>query len=448
MKRSLFYPLNAFYIPAQLLISRTWLLNFTLIITVIFNVNFALKAQIVTNFSANLSAGRQFARPNIEGEGNQLPGAWTTQNLLFNYAAQKITVTVPGSYTFKTDTTFFNGMQDPMLFLYDNNFDPSKPLTHGIAANDDILSGVYSRWKQSSIDAVKLLPGTYTLVITGWNPGVSGGVNFSCTGPGLVGAILIPSLSSIEDTTLGFTAGSKVASTITSSLKIDCNANLTGATVQITGNYSSREDILNFTNQSGITGTWNSSKGTLTLSGASSAANYQAAIRNITYKDTAQNPCVLPRTISFITAAGNKNSNILTRTITLITQAHNNEPVNNITSPLKGFTKISGMNTTTAVEEKPVITSFNLNQNYPNPFNPSTTISYSVPKSQFVELKVYNLLGQLATTLVNKQQNAGNYSVTFNANKLASGVYVYSLTASSEDGSSSFNSVKKMIVMK
>jgi hypothetical protein len=448
MKRSLFYPLNALNIPAQLLISRTWLLNLTLIVTVIFSFNFALKAQVVTNFSANLSAGLQFARPIIEETGNQLPGAWTAQNLLYDYAAQKITVTVPGIYTFKTDTTFFNGPQDPMLFLYDSNFDPANPLAHGIVANDDILAGISSGCKQSIIDSVKLPAGNYILVVTGWNDGVSGGVNFSCNGPGLVGTKLIPSLSSIEDTTLGYKAGSSAVITITSSLKIDCNANLTGATVQITGNYSSGKDILNFTNQNGITGTWNSSKGTLVLSGASSAANYQAAIRNITYKDTAQNPCVLPRIISFMTAAGNKNSNILTRTITLITQAHNNEPVNNITSPLKGFTKISGMNTTTAVEEKPVITSFNLNQNYPNPFNPSTTISYSVPKSQFIELKVYNLLGQLVTTLVNKQQNAGNYSVTFNANKLASGVYVYSLTASSEDGSSSFNSVKKMIVMK
>ncbi len=117
MKRSLFYPLNALNIPAQLLISRTWLLNLTLIITVIFSVNFALKAQVVTNFSANLSAGLQFARPIIEETGNQLPGAWTAQNLLYDYAAQRITVTVPGIYTFKTDTTFFNGSGSVCFFF-------------------------------------------------------------------------------------------------------------------------------------------------------------------------------------------------------------------------------------------------------------------------------------------------------------------------------------------
>jgi hypothetical protein len=149
-----------------------------------------------------------------------------------------------------------------------------------------------------------------------------------------------------------------------------------------------------------------------------------------------------------MTIAGNIHSNILTRIITAIKQAYNLEAIDNRTSLLKGFTGTSGGNTTTAVDGKPVITSYNLNQNYPNPFNPSTTISYSVPKSQFVVLNVYNLLGQLVTTLVNQQQNAGNYSVTFNANKLASGVYVYSLTASSDGGKSSFSSVKKMIVMK
>jgi hypothetical protein len=96
-----------------------------------------------------------------------------------------------------------------------------------------------------------------------------------------------------------------------------------------------------------------------------------------------------------------------------------------------------------AVTGKPVVvTSYNLNQNYPNPFNPSTVISYSVPKSQFVTLKIYNLLGQLVTTLVNQQQNAGSYQVTFNAEKLSSGIYFYTLNAGS------FNSVKKMILLK
>jgi len=83
-----------------------------------------------------------------------------------------------------------------------------------------------------------------------------------------------------------------------------------------------------------------------------------------------------------------------------------------------------------------------LSQNYPNPFNPSTEINYAIPKSGFVSLKIYNILGQEVTTLVSGNQKAGNYRVSFDASKLASGVYLYRLQAGD------FTSVKKMILMK
>ena len=92
--------------------------------------------------------------------------------------------------------------------------------------------------------------------------------------------------------------------------------------------------------------------------------------------------------------------------------------------------------------DKNVPASFELSQNYPNPFNPSTVIKYSVPNAHLVTLKVYNLLGQQVATLINKQQNPGNYEVTFDASKLASGIYFYNLQAGS------FNATKKMILVK
>jgi len=85
---------------------------------------------------------------------------------------------------------------------------------------------------------------------------------------------------------------------------------------------------------------------------------------------------------------------------------------------------------------------FSLAQNYPNPFNPSTNINYSIPASASVSVKVYDILGKEIATLVNMKQNAGNYSVTFSANNLGSGVYFYRINAGL------FTDVKKMILIK
>jgi hypothetical protein len=92
-------------------------------------------------------------------------------------------------------------------------------------------------------------------------------------------------------------------------------------------------------------------------------------------------------------------------------------------------------------------TEYSLSQNYPNPFNPSTTIKYSIPNVESghaptVLLKVYDILGREVATLVNKQQKAGNYEVTFNALNLTSGVYFYRLK------SGGFTQSKKMILLK
>ncbi|MBN1999434.1 T9SS type A sorting domain-containing protein, partial [candidate division KSB1 bacterium] len=86
---------------------------------------------------------------------------------------------------------------------------------------------------------------------------------------------------------------------------------------------------------------------------------------------------------------------------------------------------------------------YSLDQNYPNPFNPSTKISYSIPISGFVELKVYDMLGREIQTLVSKFQNANTYSVNYNASNLANGIYLYKLQT--DDG---YSEMKKMIIIK
>jgi lysophospholipase L1-like esterase len=98
---------------------------------------------------------------------------------------------------------------------------------------------------------------------------------------------------------------------------------------------------------------------------------------------------------------------------------------------------------------------FSLGQNYPNPFNPSTVISYNITSGSFVKLKIYDILGNEVTTLVNGYQNAGSHSVLFNARQtanhkqLSSGVYFYRISIVSKSGyNETFTDTKKLILMK
>jgi len=96
-----------------------------------------------------------------------------------------------------------------------------------------------------------------------------------------------------------------------------------------------------------------------------------------------------------------------------------------------------------AVEnEKSTPNTFSLNQNYPNPFNPSTKISWQLPFSSNVTLKIYNVLGNEVDLLVNEYQSAGNYGFTWNAVNLPSGIYFCRLQAGS------FVQTRKMILLK
>ena len=98
-------------------------------------------------------------------------------------------------------------------------------------------------------------------------------------------------------------------------------------------------------------------------------------------------------------------------------------------------------------KSKSLVYTFELKQNYPNPFNPTTTINYTIPTSEKVQaapvqLKIYDVLGSEVTTLVNKKQTAGNYSINFDASKLTSGIYFYKLSVGN------FVQTKKMILIK
>lgn len=91
---------------------------------------------------------------------------------------------------------------------------------------------------------------------------------------------------------------------------------------------------------------------------------------------------------------------------------------------------------------KNIIKSFFINQNYPNPFNPSTTIEFSIPHPSQVSLKIYDVLGKEVSTLVDEELPAGINRVNWNAQHLASGVYIYRIQAGK------FVQTKKMILMR
>jgi Putative Ig domain/Secretion system C-terminal sorting domain len=105
---------------------------------------------------------------------------------------------------------------------------------------------------------------------------------------------------------------------------------------------------------------------------------------------------------------------------------------------------------TAIIQNEGQITDYKLYQNYPNPFNPSTVISYSVLRNSFVSIKVYNILGKEVATLVNSVQVSGLYNITLNTNNLnlASGVYLYTLTATETNTNKVFNETKVMNYIK
>ncbi len=100
-----------------------------------------------------------------------------------------------------------------------------------------------------------------------------------------------------------------------------------------------------------------------------------------------------------------------------------------------GLTAISG-------RESEVPSEYKLEQNFPNPFNPSTVFEFALPKQSHVKLEVYNLLGERVAAVLDEVLTAGYYSVPYNAKRLASGVYLYRLSAGT------FVETKKMLFLR
>lgn len=101
-----------------------------------------------------------------------------------------------------------------------------------------------------------------------------------------------------------------------------------------------------------------------------------------------------------------------------------------------------GQKLSSVEKDNGTLASFELSQNYPNPFNPLTVINYSLPGAAYVTLKIYDLLGKEAASIVNEYKSSGRYSVQFDASNLPSGTYIYELRAND------FIKTSKMMLLK
>ena len=94
------------------------------------------------------------------------------------------------------------------------------------------------------------------------------------------------------------------------------------------------------------------------------------------------------------------------------------------------------------IEVELVPSEYVLQQNYPNPFNPTTTINFNIPKEDFVNVTIFNSLGEKVATLLDGVMSAGSHSLTFDANGFASGLYILKMTSGSYSNTIKLNLMK------
>lgn len=121
---------------------------------------------------------------------------------------------------------------------------------------------------------------------------------------------------------------------------------------------------------------------------------------------------------------------------------NNNESTITRTQILNKILNWFGIPTNIEDNDNLTINDYSLFQNYPNPFNPSTKISFTLPETNKVSLKIFNLLGEEIASLINEEKTAGKHSIDFDASALSSGIYFYRLDAGS------FSETKKMLLLK
>jgi hypothetical protein len=95
-----------------------------------------------------------------------------------------------------------------------------------------------------------------------------------------------------------------------------------------------------------------------------------------------------------------------------------------------------------------LLNDFSLEQNYPNPFNPATIIKYNIPEESTVQIKIFNVVGEVVTELINEVESSGSHQKIFNASNLTSGIYFVKMNATTLNSGKAYSSMIKMIYMK
>ncbi len=155
--------------------------------------------------------------------------------------------------------------------------------------------------------------------------------------------------------------------------------------------------------------------------------------------------------ISVVSSGGEKSSSSSFILISTVGEPFIGKTTNSLNQHNMGFWYVYKQSAITDLqkEDKTIPTVFKLEQNYPNPFNPSTVIKFGIPERSNVLIKIYDILGEEVTTLVNEELGAGWYERSFNASELSSGVYIYRIQASQKGGQAgNFISTKKMLLLK
>ncbi|MCX6174920.1 MAG: T9SS type A sorting domain-containing protein [Ignavibacteriales bacterium] len=234
-------------------------------------------------------------------------------------------------------------------------------------------------------------------------------------------------------------------SSLTDSTYSFANANLEGSKIywrvralgtNLTSGYSPIRSYSNKLNTpTNLNATSSSSKNNLTWTDNSTSETGYSIERKDGNASSANNYSVVQ------TVTANSNSYTDQNVTAGSTYTYRIRAVNN--NAESDYSSTSTVSTVTAIEkDQRIPTEFSLDQNYPNPFNPTTIISYSIPENSFVQLKVYDLLGNVITTLVSENQGTGIYKITFDGSNLTSGIYFYQLITPK------YSSTKKLMLIK